>query len=550
MKTKSAWMWTGAIAAAFVLGAAVTTAQKKLFPQPEPRPAPPPKAAVKTQNPMAELSRSQNFSASRVSSYNREGGPRDNFWIPVDGREVTLAEIKGPGAITHIWATHRDGGRDLILRMYWEGSGHPSVEAPLGDFFGVAMGLNAEINSVPLQASSNGRSRNSWWYMPFNKSAKVTVSATNSEANRKLDTVALYFYIDYRTFARPIEDLHYFHARFTESDPPERGRPVTFLEAEGDGHFLGVVMGNRLRSPGWFGEGDDIFTVDGIVSHLGTGSEDYFCDAWGFRVFSDLYHGVPALEGRRIGDRLSAYRFHILDPIPFRKSFKFEIEHWPWMSTLPNSGRDYFSALAFWYQTTVHEAWPRLETIVSNQPWDPTKGRWHTPGCLEAEDLALLDYRSRAVEEDRPPLEIGPETDTSEVLQAMLHYHPRPTRLFLMPNLSGDHMLAFDSGGDGSFTLAVPAEEAGDHHVNIYFVRAPDYGIARLSVNGEPVGEPADTFLKTDDLTRPVWPPLAYDLGTVRLEKGLNRFRFTVDSKNPKAEGYRLGVDCLVLEKE
>ena len=506
----------------------VVHAEKMLFPQPEPKPAPPPPGSALMGGPMAFLAQSQFYSSSRFSSYQRQGGPRDNYYIPTTGEEITLAEIEGPGAITHIWATHRWGGHDLIVRMYWDGSDHPSVEAPIGDFFGVAMGVNAPINSAPIQNSSDGRSRNCWWYMPFNRSAKVTVSTPPSEQNAKLETVALYFYIDYHVFSKPIKDLHYFHVRFRETDPSERGKPVLLAEARGDGHFVGMVMGHRTRTPAWFGEGDDIITVDGQVSFLGTGTEDYFCDAWGFqhyRQFSDLYHGVPFLDERGIGSRSTAYRFHILDPIPFRKSFKFEIEHWPWLSPLPNSGRDYFSGTSFWYQTQIHQPWPRLEKIVANDPWDPSKGRWHVPGAVEAEDLGLLSYESR------------------------LGSSAKPAVVKVMPNLSGDHMLLFDSGGDGRFSLAVPAEQAGKYDVKIHFVRAPEYGIVKVAINGIPAGEAVDTYKKTDDLTRPLWPPKAFDFGVVDLKEGLNVFEFTVESKNEVAEGYQVGIDCLVLEK-
>jgi len=218
--------------------------------------------------------------------------------------------------------------------------------------------------------------------MPFNKSAHITVSATRSEENLSRETVSMYFYINYHIYSKPIKDIHYFHARFRETDPAERGRTVTLVEAEGNGHFVGVVMGHRAWAPGWFGEGNHIITVDGKVSFLGTGTEYYFCDTWGFRIFSDLYHGVPALEGREVSDRLSAYRFHILDPIPFRKSFNFEIEHWPWISPWPNTGRGYYSSVGFWYQKKIHEPWPRLERIISNSPWDPHKGRWHVDGSF------------------------------------------------------------------------------------------------------------------------------------------------------------------------
>jgi hypothetical protein len=515
----------GTLVIFFGLSFIVIKAQNRLFPQPEPGPIPPPPGYMAAQSPMALLSTTQAYSASRVSSYNREGGPRDNFWIPTTGEEVILAEIEGPGAITHIWTTHRGGGHDLIVRMYWEGSDRPSVEAPIGDFFGVAMGVNAPLNSIPLQASSEGRSRNCWWYMPFNKSARITVSAPYSEANANRDTVSLYFYIDYHIFAKAIKDIHYFHARFLEKDPVDRGKPMLLAEAEGDGHFVGVVMGHRARTPGWFGEGDDIITVDGKVSFLGTGTEDYFCDAWGFRVFSDLHHGVPYLEERGIGARLSAYRFHIMDPIPFRSSFKFEIEHWPWFSPLPNSGRGYYSSTGFWYQKKIHLPWPRLEKIIANEPFDPTKGRWFIPGSLEAENLGILSYESK------------------------LGKHAKPNVEMVMPNLSGDHMLLFDSGGKGKLTLAVPVDKPGKYKVKVYYARAPEYGIVQLRINGKPAGAPVNAFLKTDDLTRPLWPPRAYDCGEVELSEGINEFQFVIETKVEEAEGFKIGIDCLVLEK-
>ena len=135
----------------------VLGAQKRFFPHPAPEPAPTPALEQKSFNPMAELSKPQNYSASRASSYNREGGPRDNFWIPTNGEETILADIQGPGALTHIWTTHRGNGHDLIIRIYWEGSQHPSVEAPIGDFFGVGTGINANMNSAPIRTSSQGR---------------------------------------------------------------------------------------------------------------------------------------------------------------------------------------------------------------------------------------------------------------------------------------------------------------------------------------------------------------------------------------------------------
>jgi hypothetical protein len=502
--------------------------QDMRFPQPDPAPAPLPAGNNLPQSLMFDLTRSQDYSVSRVSSREPKGGPRDNFYIPTTGEEITLADIQGPGAITHIWTTQRCGGRDLVIRFYWEGSRHPSIEAPIGDFFGVAMGVNADMQSIPIQVTSEGRARNCWWNMPFNKSARVTIAASDALVRRskKGETEAFYFYIDYRVYPRAIPDIHYLHARFTETDPPVRGKPVTLLEVEGDGHFVGIVLGARNRVSGWFGEGDDIFTVDGKVAMLGTGTEDYFCNGWGFRVFSSLYYGAPVMEGFRPGHRTSAYRFHLLDPIPFRKSFKFEIEHWPWISPIPNSGRDYYSSLGFWYQKTVHGPWPRLTHIVSNDPWDPDKGRWFVPHALEAENLEVVAWKSSAAG------------------------NPRPRVKEVKPNLSGDRMLVFDSGGDGQFTLAVPAAEEGRYTVKVYYPGATEFGIVGLEINGKPVGKPVDTYLRRNDLVRPLWPAKAYSFSGVELTKGVNQFTFSTHSKNKKATGYQIGLDCIVLEKE
>jgi hypothetical protein len=119
-----------------------------------------------------------------------------------------------------------------------------------------------------------------------------------------------------------------------------------------------------------------------------------------------------------------------------------------------------------------------------------------------------------------------------------------------MPNLSGDHMLLFDAGGEGSFSLAVPVAEAGTYRVKVHYVRARDYGRVQLAVNGAAVGGPVDTYLERDDLVRPIWPPREYRFSGIHLRRGENVFTFSVADKNPASRGFKVGLDCLVLEKE
>jgi hypothetical protein len=395
------------------------------------------------------------------------------------------------------------------------------------------MGVTAPVSSLPIQCTSAGQSKNCWWFMPFNASAKVTLANHRPAGHFNGTNVPLrhqnrfYYHVDYLACAQPTKDIRYFHARFLETDPPARGKPVTLAEVEGEGHFVGVVLGNRSRTPGWFGEGDDIITVDGRLAMVGTGTEDYFCDAWGLRVFNEPSFGCPVFEGREVGHRTSLYRFHVNDPIPFRTSFKFEVEHWPWVSEFPNTGRDYFSSLGFWYQKGLHKPWPRLEKLVQSEPWDPAKGRWRVPGALEAEDLGVLAFKSAKGEAGRPE------------------------RLLLMPNQSGDHMLLFDSGGAGEVSLAVPAERDGVYTVKVHFLRAPDYGIVRLSVNGAAAGEPVDLYRAFVEMfPREVWPPREYVFEGVSLTAGLNTFTFSVSDKNSESAGAKIGIDCLVLSLE
>jgi hypothetical protein len=145
---------------------------------------------------------------------------------------------------------------------------------------------------------------------------------------------------------------------------------------------------------------------------------------------------------------------------------------------------------------------------------------------LEAEDLGILGSKSRLGE------------------------FGRPERQLLMPNQSGDHLLAFDSGGEGELSLAVPVKESGFYSVKVYYLRAPDYGMVQLRVNGREVGEPVDLFRAFVEMfPRPVWPPREYEFPGVELKEGMNVFTFAVNSKNPESEGFKIGLDGLVLDK-
>lgn len=292
------------------------------------------------------------------------------------GEVKTIADLEGPGRITHIWfvpsSTEIRWPRSLVLRIYWDGADVPSVETPLGDFFAVGNGMRALVDSLPVKVSSYGRGLNCYWEMPFAKSARITVANESSK-----DGAGLYYMIDWIQLPEPPQKVMYFHARYHQEYPPVMGEPYTVFKGRGNGHYVGTVLSSQNAIGHWFGEGDDYFYIDGeeIPSISGTGTEDYFNEAWNMRVHSSLYTGCTVFEPRAPDARVTAYRWHIPDPIIFNESLKFEIERRGYVmnskgEVVSHSGPrpDYWSSVSFWYQDAIAEPWcefPAFEDRVN-----------------------------------------------------------------------------------------------------------------------------------------------------------------------------------------
>ena len=295
------------------------------------------------------------------------GNPNDNSDAAdfAKGETKTIALLEGPGKITHFWLVPSSQDirypRALVLRIYWDGAAAPSVEVPLGDFFAAGNGMRAEVNSLPVKVSSFGRGYNCYWEMPFKKQAKITVSNESDKAE-----AGLYYQIDWVRYDQPPPAVMYFHARYHQEYPAEMGKPYTVFIGKGRGHYVGTVLSSHNGIGHWFGEGDDYFYIDGETtpSVLGTGTEDYINEAWNMRVHSGLYTGCTIFEPRATDARVTAYRWHIQDPVLFRTSLKFTIERRGYVmnskgEVVAGSGSrpDNWSSVAYWYQDTVAEPW-------------------------------------------------------------------------------------------------------------------------------------------------------------------------------------------------
>ncbi|MHC4944925.1 MAG: glycoside hydrolase family 172 protein, partial [Planctomycetota bacterium] len=212
----------------------------------------------------------------------------DNFRV-MPGETHVLADLEGPGMVTHIWMTflgpepHRwapEGAanhKEMVLRIFWDGREQPAVEAPVGDFFASGFGMRNEVRSIPVQVE-NGASYNCFWPMPFEKSARIEI-----ENDSEKQIALLYYNIDWIKKDELAEGTPYFHAQYRQEYPVENGKDYLIFEGRGRGHYVGTVLCVRSRSPGWFGEGDEkIYIDEGEEPDLwGTGTEDYFLCAWG-----------------------------------------------------------------------------------------------------------------------------------------------------------------------------------------------------------------------------------------------------------------------------
>ncbi|HVI45729.1 MAG TPA: glycoside hydrolase family 172 protein [Chitinophaga sp.] len=284
------------------------------------------------------------------------------------GQTFTLAEIDGSGAIQHMWMTPTGVWRFSILRIYWDDEKEPSVECPVGDFFGMGWGEYAALHSLPV-AVNPGSAFNCYWTMPFRRKCRITMENINHEAMR------LYYQIDY-TLTKVPDDAAYFHAQFRRSNPNITSDYVIADNVKGKGQYVGVYMAIGVNNNGWWGEGEIKFFLDGDTKFptiCGTGTEDYFCGSYNFdrggkyTEFSTPYSGLPQVlrpDGTyRSQQRFGLYRWHIMDPVRFSKDLKVTIQDLGWRHDgryLPQ--RSDIASVVFWYQSEPHHTFPKLPT--------------------------------------------------------------------------------------------------------------------------------------------------------------------------------------------
>jgi len=338
--------------------------------------------------PLGELANLSDAVTRRASSADRSGGNDD--WVEVKAKSTaTLAELKGAGSIKHVWFTINSPSpfhlRELVLRMYWDGETEPSVEVPIGDFFGTGF----EYEDIPgghrgqkyqswvsLPITVQDRAMNCYFEMPFGSGARITITNDGTQV-----VPNLYFHIDYQQYpdARRVADKSRFHAQWKHEltravlESESGGKNVdgknnyVFMDAKGKGQYVGTILNVFGLATGWWGEGDDMFFIDGETVRAtinGTGMEDYFNNAWMFqKEFSYPFIGYSQQGNRDWTGSHTMYRFHIEDPIYFQKSVRATIEHGH-----ANDREDDYTSVAFWYQTEPHQKLYPLPPVSERLP--------------------------------------------------------------------------------------------------------------------------------------------------------------------------------------
>ena len=455
------------------------------------------------------------FKAMRQSSRSPDPKSNDDSKRLNPSATLTLLDAEGPGMVTHIWTTIADSDyawpRLLRLRVYYNGAKNPSVDVPLGDFFATGHGRERDVNSIMVRCTSQGRTKNCYWQMPYLKHIRMTLT---NEGKRP--AALTYYQVDYRVYRSLPQDILYFHALYRQELPAISGRNYAILDTIGRGQYVGTVLNVITNEDNWFGEGDDYFYVDGEkdASVAGTGTEDFFSDGWGLHDQQGAYYGTTAAGGFQMGDRVSAYRWQIPDPVPFQKSLHVEIEHSGWTNT--PSGRvhsgfeerpDDFSSVAFWYQTPFRTDLPPL-------PYGPARLPYGNATVIDTETLLP---------------KVTSENGNVEVQRGV----------FWEQNI-----LFFSRSGKGSsLTIPFQVAEAGRYEVMPTLISSYDYGIYTAQLDGKPVGGSMNLYASD------VLMPQGYPLGRFDLAKGEHILKFTCQGKADSSGGHYFGIHQIVLSK-
>jgi hypothetical protein len=407
--------------------------------------------------------------------------------------------------------------RSIVLEATFDDE--QTIWCPLGEFFGCGARLHA-VRDWCRTVDEDGKLSASW-IMPYERSGRLALKNVGTKrVTVKLGAQVLPWKWDDRSM--------HFHANW-HCQLGMKTRPMfdwNYLEIEGRAKYVGDTLTVYSPVPEWYGEGDERIYLNGerVASQIGTGTEDYYGYAWGMaNFFNSPFLSAPERDtsGR---DSWKGYtttsRLRLLDSIPVETSLKHDMEIWNWADTKV----DYAVGL-FWYGRpgVKHNRLPQPDEAaqpLKEAPPDPA--RYKIPAALECEALPII-ARSPGL-----PSEI----QGSGLREGMWS---GGQQLFVRANKVGDYL-----------ELSIPDKATGKRKVTLYGTKAPDYGILKFSINGQPAGPAYDAYHPVAIASGPI------ELGTFEPKDGKLLLRVEVVGTNRAAIGsrYFFGLDCVTLKAE
>ncbi|MHC4402435.1 MAG: glycoside hydrolase family 172 protein [Planctomycetota bacterium] len=442
--------------------------------------------------------------------------------LPPSEEPCSLLRAEGAGAVYQLTVRLEAKDVEQALRsvvLIVNSDGARTVWCPVGDFFGVGHKIRA-YRSWYTEVTDDGTMR-CFWVMPHQKSCQVCLVNLGSEPVRVQATAHVG---DYEWDDR---SMHFCASwrQYTKIDTgPNKDQTgngafdVNYVEIEGQGKIVGDTLTVYNGISAWWGEGDEKIFIDGeeFPSHVGTGTEDYYGYAWCRpEKFQSPFHAQPCGDGNLAGGFSVNSRYRILDALPFTKSIKLDMELWHWRNTRMN-----FAPTTFWYARPGAASNVKPDPKTAALPVPKKRGDvvevLHVPGAIEGETLKVVEKTG----------------GTTEIQDASTF------------RWSGDRQLWWRDGKPGDrLVLEVPVDKAGQYRVTANLTKAVDYGVVKMTLNGQAAGEALDRHAAAVSHD-------AIDLGRLQLKQGPNRLEVEIVGANEKAvKRYMFGLDYLKLDQ-
>lgn len=438
------------------------------------------------------------------------------------GRSETLWERSKPGRITSLKlgpsSAFAGKERDILLRVYWDGSSQPAINVPVGDLFGYSFGRPA---TQSLLFGTTDDTNYSYFPMPFEKSARIELVSER----KAQDPVRLRWELTISDRGKEAQE-GYFHAAWRRENPTVEGQPFTYLDVTGRGHVVGTVLqaqGFKLGSTEFF-EGDDQVIADARLAINGVGSEDAFNGGW-YSVAErwNRQRSLPfsgCLEYNKALARTGGYRVFLSDAYSFERSLSYRIEHGGEGNKIPT---DYVGTTLFYLDRP--DGTTALPSVQQRGIVDP--------GGFSLEFVPspppIIAMQAASVKTVRPP---------AHDLWAWAGYAS-----FALEVIGPSGFVPSDKGTDfGSFIgppaliLGVDVATGGKYEIWIDAFSGPQSAMLQLRADDDPVGEVVDFYSEVAGVSS------TRKLGELYLAEGKQTLHLTMPGKNSLSTGNAVDI--------